>query len=171
MQNRYHRLLGLIAVAMLSTMIISVSTSQKSFARSQVTINGADATFPFPLIDKWRVAYQKVHPNVNISYQSVGSGGAVKQFTEKTVDFSASDAPLNAQERQAAPGTVQIPESIGSVAVAYHIPGIPTKTFKFTGPVLAEIFEGKITKWNDPQIKVLNPGIRLPATNIVVVHR
>jgi len=168
---RNQRLLGLIEVAMLSTMIISVSASQKSFARSQVTINGAGATFPFPLIDTWRVAYQKVHPNVNINYQSIGSGGGVKQFTEKTVDFGASDAPLNAHERQAAPGAVHIPETIGSVAVAYHIPGIPTKTLKFTGPVLAEIFEGKITKWNDPQIKALNPGISLPAANIVVVHR
>jgi phosphate transport system substrate-binding protein len=148
-----------------------LSTSQKSFAPNQVTLNGAGATFPFPLIDTWRVAYQKVHPNVNINYQSIGSGGGVKQFTAKTVDFGASDAPLNAQERQAAPGTVQIPETIGSVAVVYHIPGIPTKTLKFTGPVLAEIFEGKITKWNDPQIKTLNPGISLPATNIVVVHR
>jgi phosphate transport system substrate-binding protein len=171
MQMRNQRLLGLIAVAMLSIMIISVSTSHKSFARNQVTINGAGATFPFPLIDAWRVAYQKVHPNVNINYQSIGSGGGVKQFTEKTVDFGASDAPLNAQERRAAPGAVQIPETIGSVAVAYHIPGIPTKTLKFTGPVLAEIFERKITKWNDPQIKALNPGISLLATNIVVVHR
>jgi phosphate transport system permease protein/phosphate transport system substrate-binding protein len=171
MQMRNQRLLGLIAVAVLSAMILSVNVSQKSFARSQVTINGAGATFPFPLIDTWRVAYQKVHPNVNINYQSIGSGGGVKQFTEKTVDFGASDAPLNAQERQAAPGAVHIPETIGSVAVAYNIPGIPTKTLKFTGPVLAEIFEGKITKWNDPQIKALNPGISLPATNIVVVHR
>ena len=164
-------MIGLITVVMLSTMILSVSVSQKSFARSQVTINGAGATFPFPLIDTWRVAYQKVHPNVSINYQSIGSGGGVKQFTKKTVDFGASDAPLNAQERQAAPGAVHIPETIGSVAVAYHISGIPTKTLKFTGPVLAEIFEGKITKWNDPQIKALNPGISLPATNIVVVHR
>jgi phosphate transport system substrate-binding protein len=171
MQNRNQRLLGLIAVAMLSTMIISVSASQKSFGQSQVTINGAGATFPFPLIDTWRVAYQKVHPNVNINYQSIGSGGGVKQFTAKTVDFGASDAPLNTEERQAAPGAVQIPETIGSVAVAYNIPGIPTKTLKFTGPVLADIFQGKISKWNDPQIQALNPGVSLPASNIVVVHR
>ncbi|MFY9799024.1 MAG: phosphate ABC transporter substrate-binding protein PstS [Candidatus Nitrosopolaris sp.] len=171
MQNRNQRLLGLIAVAMLSTMIISVSASQKSFAQNQVTLNGAGATFPFPLIDTWRVAYQKVHPDVNINYQSIGSGGGVKQFTAKTVDFGASDAPLTAEERQAAPGAVQIPETIGSVAVAYNIPGIPTKTLKFTGPVLADIFQGKITKWNDPQINALNPGENLPDANIVVVHR
>jgi phosphate transport system substrate-binding protein len=171
MQIGSRRLLGLIAVAMLSTMIISVSASNKSFAQSQVTLNGAGATFPFPLIDTWRVVYQKVHPNVNINYQSIGSGGGVKQFTAKTVDFGASDAPLTAEERQAALGAVQIPEAIGSVAVAYNIPGIPTKTLKFTGPVLADIFQGKITKWNDPQIQALNPGVSLPAAHIVVVHR
>jgi len=171
MQNKNQRLLALIAFAMLSTTIISVSASQKTFAQSQVTLNGAGATFPFPLLDTWRVAYQKVHPNVNINYQSIGSGGGVKQFTAKTVDFGASDAPLNAGERQAAPGAVQIPETIGSVVAAYNIPGIPTKTLKFTGPVLVNIFLGKITKWNDPQIKALNPGVNLPNSNIAVVHR
>jgi phosphate transport system substrate-binding protein len=171
MQNRNQLLLGYIAVAMLSTTIISITASQKSFAPNQVTLNGAGASFPFPLIDTWRVAYQEVHPNVNINYQSIGSGGGVKQFTAKTVDFGASDAPLNAKERQAAPGAIQIPETIGSVALAYNIPGIPTKTLKLTGPVLADIFQGKITKWNDPKIKVLNPGVNLPNANIVVVHR
>src|ERR1700739_3719546 len=140
MQNTNQRLLAMIAVTMLSITIISVSASQKSFAQSQVTLNGAGATFPFPLLDTWRVAYQKDHPNVNINYQSIGSGGGVKQFTAKTVDFGASDAPLNAGERQAAPGAVQIPETIGSVVAAYNIPGILTKTLKLTGPVLADIF-------------------------------
>ncbi len=168
---RNQRLLGLVAVALLSTTIISVNASQKSFAQSQVTLNGAGATFPFPLIDTWRVAYQKVHPSTNINYQSIGSGGGVQQFTAKTVDFGASDAPLTATERQAAPGAVQIPETIGSVVVAYNVPGIPTKTMKFTAPVLADIFQGKITKWNDPQIQALNPGVSLPTDNIVVIHR
>src|SRR5215470_14331441 len=170
-QMRNQRLIGLITVVMLSTMILSVSVSQKSFARSQITINGAGATFPFPLIDTWRVAYQKVHPNVNINYQSIGSGEGVRQFAAKTVDFGASDTPLTAEERQAVPGVVQIPETIESVVVAYNIPGIPTKMLKFTGPVLADIFQGNITKWNDPRIKALNPGVSLPDANIVVVHR
>jgi phosphate transport system permease protein/phosphate transport system substrate-binding protein len=152
-------------------MIVSTIASQRSFAQAQVTINGAGATFPFPLIDTWRVAYQKVHPNVNINYQSIGSGGGVKQFTAKTVDFGASDAPLTNQERQAAPGAVQIPETIGSVVAAYNIPGVPSKALKFTGSLLADIFQGKITKWNDPQIKALNPGVNLPDANIAVVHR
>jgi phosphate transport system substrate-binding protein len=167
---RNQRLLGLIVVALLSTVIISVSASQKSFAQGQVTLNGAGSTFAFPLIDTWRVAYQKVNPNVNINYQSIGSGGGVKQFTAKTVDFGASDAPLSATEQKAAPGAVQIPALIGSVVPAYNIPGI-AKGLKFTGPVLADIFQGKITKWNDPQILALNPGKSLPAANIVVVHR
>jgi phosphate transport system permease protein/phosphate transport system substrate-binding protein len=152
-------------------MIVSAIASQKSFAQGQVTINGAGATFPFPLIDTWRVAYQKVHPNVNINYQSIGSGGGVKQFTAKTVDFGASDAPLTDQERKAAPGAVQIPETIGSVAIAYNIPGIPSKSLKFTGQVLADIFLGKVKTWNDPEIKSLNPTENLPSANIAVVHR
>jgi phosphate transport system substrate-binding protein len=171
MQDRNQRLIGLIVVAMLPTMIISVGASQKSYPQSQLTINGAGATFPFPLIDTWRVAYQKVHPDVNINYQSIGSGEGVKQFTAKIVDFGASDTPLTAEELQAAPGAIQIPETIETIAVAYNIPGIPTMTLKLTGPVLADIFQGKITKWNDPQIKALNPGVNLPDGNIVVVHR
>ena len=164
------RLIDLIAVVLICIMLMSVSISEKSFALSQVTINGAGSTFIFPLMNTWRIDYQQMNPGTHINYQSIGSGG-VKQFTAKTVDFGASDAPLNAEERQAAPGAVQIPETIGSVAVAYNIPGIPTKTLKFTGPVLADIFQGKITKWNDPQIQALNPGVSLPSVNIVVVHR
>jgi len=172
MQMKNQGLIGLIAgVASICIIFMSVSGSENSFALSQLTINGAGSTFVFPLMDTWRIAYQKVQPNVNINYQSIGSGGGVKQFTAKTVDFGASDAPLNAEERQAALGAVQIPETIGSVAVAYNVPGIPTNTLKLTGPVLADIFQGKITKWNDPQIKALNPGVNLPNSNIVVVHR
>jgi len=171
MEKRNKSILVVIAATMLCITMMSVTVAIKSFAQSQVTLNGAGATFPFPLIDTWRIAYQKVHPHVNINYQSIGSGGGVKQFTVKTVDFGASDAPLNAKERQAAPGAIQIPETIGSVALAYNIPGIPTKTLKLTGPVLADIFQGKITKWNDLKIKALNPGVNLPNANIVVVHR
>jgi phosphate transport system substrate-binding protein len=169
MRNR--GLIGSIALAYIHILLMSLTASENSFALSQVTIKGAGSTYVFPLMDTWRIAYQKVHPNVNINYQSIGSSRGVKLFTSKIVDFGASDAPLNAEERQAAPGAVQIPETIGSVAVGYNIPGIPTKTLKFTGPVLADIFQGKIAKWNDPQIKVLNPGVNLPTANIVVVHR
>jgi phosphate transport system substrate-binding protein len=136
-----------------------------------ITINGAGATFPFPLIDTWRVEYQSVNPSVSINYQSIGSGGGVRQFTERTVDFGASDAPLTQEEMQALASTpVHIPETIGSVVAAYNLPGID-KGLKLTGPVLADIFAGKITRWDDPRIRELNPDLSLPAADIVVVHR
>jgi phosphate transport system substrate-binding protein len=136
-----------------------------------VTINGAGATFPFPLIDTWRVEYQSVNPSVNINYQSIGSGGGVRQFTERTVDFGASDAPLTQEEMQALSSTpVHIPETIGSVVAAYNIPGID-KGLKLTGPVLADIFAGKITRWDDPRIMELNSGLSLPPADIITVHR
>jgi phosphate transport system substrate-binding protein len=134
-------------------------------------INGAGATFPFPLIDTWRVEYQKVNPAININYQSIGSGGGVRQFTEKTVDFGASDAPLTGEEVQALSSTpVHIPETIGSVVAAYNIAGID-KGLKLTGQILSDIFSGKVTKWDDPKIKEINPDLPLPANDIVVVHR
>jgi phosphate transport system substrate-binding protein len=136
-----------------------------------ITINGAGATFPFPLIDTWRVEYQSVNPSVSINYQSIGSGGGVRQFTERTVDFGASDAPLTQEEMQALASTpVHIPETIGSVVAAYNLPGID-KGLKLTGRVLADIFAGKITRWDDPRIRELNPDLSLPAADIVVVHR
>jgi phosphate transport system permease protein/phosphate transport system substrate-binding protein len=146
--------------------------SQLSQQQGQITINGAGATFPFPLIDTWRVEYQNVNPNVNINYQSIGSGGGIRQFTERTVDFGASDAPLSESDTQALPGpAVHIPETIGSVVAAYNINGVPEKGLKLTGPVLADIFLGQITTWNDPRIQELNPELTLPSENIVVVHR
>jgi phosphate transport system substrate-binding protein len=137
-----------------------------------ITINGAGATFPFPLIDTWRVEYQSVNPSININYQSIGSGGGVRQFTERTVDFGASDAPLTEEELQALSSStpVHIPETTGSVVAAYNIAGID-KGLKLTGPVLADIFVGKITRWDDTRIRELNPDLSLPADDIVVVHR
>jgi phosphate transport system substrate-binding protein len=136
-----------------------------------ITLNGAGATFPFPLIDTWRVEYQSVNPSVSINYQSIGSGGGVRQFTERTVDFGASDAPLSEEEMQALSSTpVHIPETIGSVVAAYNIPGID-KGLKLTGPVLADIFAGKITRWDDSRIRELNQDLSLPSADIVVVHR
>jgi phosphate transport system substrate-binding protein len=161
-------LIGISAAILLST---STILSGAVYAQNTVTINGAGATFPFPLIDTWRVDYQKVHPEVNINYQSIGSGGGVKQFTEKTVDFGASDAPLTQNENQKASGAVHIPETIGSVVAAYNIPSIPDKGLKLSGEVLADIFLGKITKWNDPNIQSLNTDKTLPGDDIVVVHR
>lgn len=135
------------------------------------TVNGAGATFPFPLIDTWRKEYQKVNPTANINYQSIGSGGGIKQFTEKTVDFGASDAPLSPSEMARAPNTVHIPETTGSIVVSYNLPSIPQKGLKLSGPILADIFLGKIQSWNDPQIVSLNPDVHLPDASILVVHR
>jgi len=142
-----------------------------STAQQRIELNGAGATFPFPLIDTWRVEYQKIKPEVNINYQSIGSGGGVKQFTEKTVDFGATDAPLTFLEMEKAPGAVHIPETIGSIVISYNIPEVPDKGLKLTGSILADIYLGKITKWNDPQIQKLNPDLFLPAQTIIVAHR
>jgi phosphate transport system permease protein/phosphate transport system substrate-binding protein len=132
---------------MLLASLMPVALSQAAFAQKSVTINGAGATFPFPLIDTWRVEYKKVNPSVNLNYQSIGSGGGIRQFTEKTVDFGATDAPLTAAQRTALPGdAVHIPETIGSVVAAYNVPGINQKGMKLTGPILADIFLGKITR-------------------------
>lgn len=147
------------------------SQLQQGGGGQSITINGAGATFPFPLIDTWRVEYQSVNPSVNINYQSIGSGGGVRQFTERTVDFGASDAPLTEEEMQSLPSTpVHIPETIGSVVAAYNIPGID-KGLKLTGPILADIFAGKIARWDDPRIRELNPDLTLPSADIITVHR
>jgi phosphate transport system substrate-binding protein len=149
-----------------------VPTPGELQGQTSQTINGAGATFPFPLIDTWRVEYQEVNPNTSINYQSIGSGGGIRQFTERTVDFGASDAPLRANETSALAGpAVHIPWTIGSVVPAYNIDGVPEKGLNITGPVLADIFLGKITTWDDPQITELNPDLQLPSADITVVHR
>ena len=160
----------LLAIFIAATLIAGLGmliVPKIAFAQ-QITINGAGATFPFPLIDTWRVEYQTVKPEVSINYQSIGSGGGIKQFTEKTVDFGATDAPLTIEEAQRAPGAVHIPETIGSVVAPYNL---PVEGLKLTGPILADIYLGKITKWNDPKIQSINSGKSLPAEDIVVVQR
>ncbi len=161
----------LVAAVLVMASMIPASFSSNLIAQGPVNLNGAGATFPFPLIDTWRVEYQTVDPNTNVNYQSIGSGGGIKQFTENTVDFGATDAPLTPEEVANAPGAVHIPETIGSVVPAYNIPEVPESGLKFTGPVLAGIFLGKITKWNDPRLIELNPDANLPDENIIVVHR
>lgn len=147
------------------------STPDTPDSRYVYNVNGAGATFPFPLIDLWRVEYNNDFDNVNLNYQSIGSGGGIKQHIEKTVNFAASDAPLTTKERALAPNTLHIPETIGGVTVVYNIPEIPQSGLKLTGKVISNIFMGNITKWNDPLIKDLNPGLSLPNQEIVVAHR
>jgi len=137
----------------------------------EFTLTGAGATFPFPLIDLWRVEYNNVQNNVNLNYQSIGSGGGIKQHIEKTVNFAASDKPMSEAERELAPGTLHIPESIGGVVVVYNIPEVPNKGLKLTADVVAGIFLGEITRWNDPAITAENPGLNLPDKEIVTAHR
>lgn len=136
-----------------------------------VQINGAGATFPFPIYSKWFDEYHKQHPNIEINYASIGSGGGIRQLTNETVFFGASDGPMTNEQLASAPGAVlHFPTVLGGVVPSYNIPGV-TANLKFTGAVLAEIYLGKITKWNDPGIAKLNPGVKLPATDIAVVHR
>ena len=172
MHEKYGRgmTVALLGVMLLVSMI-PLTLSTAAYAQESVTINGAGATFPFPLIDTWRVEYKKIKPNVDLNYQSIGSGGGVKQFTEKTVDFGASDAPLSRTEEQALSSpAVHIPETIGSVVAAYNIEGVESG-LKLTGPLLADIYLGKITSWDDPAIKNENPGVNLPSKPILVVYR
>ena len=134
-----------------------------------VTLTGAGATFPAPIYSKWFSDYGQAH-GVQVNYQSIGSGGGIQQVTAGTVDFGASDAPMSAEEEGKVPGILQLPTVLGAVAVTYNLPGL-AQPLKLSGPVLASIFLGKVTKWNDPAIEADNPGVALPATNIAVVHR
>ena len=146
------------------------TTVQPSKVIETVTLNGAGATFPYPLISKWSSEYNKINPKAQINYQSVGSGAGIKQITARTVDFGASDAPLSDQEYAGVSGLLQIPESIGAVVVAYNLPGIQ-KGVKLSGDVISDIFLGKIKKWNDPALVALNPSLKNIDANITVVRR
>jgi phosphate ABC transporter phosphate-binding protein len=164
--------LSLILVA--SSVPLSADAAKmpdKPTASKEFQINGAGATFPYPLIDTWRVEYKKLYPNVNLNYQSIGSGGGVKQHTEQTVDFGATDAPLTTKESQLADGTMHIPEAIGSVVLAYYLPEVPQSGLKLTGEIIADIYLGKIKKWNDPKIQEINQDLKLPDRSIVVTRR
>ncbi|MCA1247498.1 phosphate ABC transporter substrate-binding protein PstS [Massilia sp. MS-15] len=136
---------------------------------SAASITGAGATFPYPIYAKWAAAY-KTATGTEMNYQSVGSGAGIKQIKAKTVDFGASDMPLKAEELDAA-GLVQFPAIIGGVVTIVNLDGIAPGQLKLSGPVVADIYLGKVTKWNAPEIAALNPGVKLPATDITVVHR
>lgn len=135
-----------------------------------ISLNGAGATFPYPLYSKWMSEYARLHPDVLINYQSIGSGGGIRQISAKTVDFGATDAPMTSEEEAKAPGKlVHIPMTLGAVSVAYSIPGVTE--VKLDPEVLAAIFLGTVTKWNDKKIAASNAGVKLPDTAIVVAYR
>jgi phosphate transport system substrate-binding protein len=139
-------------------------------AQETVTLKGKGATFPYPLLSEMIAEYQKNHTNVQINYGSLGSGAGISALEQKTVDFAASDAPLSANDAAQAPNSLHIPETIGSVTVAYNLPGVPTG-LHLTGKIVADIFSGTVKTWNDSEIQSLNPNVNLPANAILVVHR
>src|SRR5439155_13666639 len=140
-------------------------------AQQKIQINGAGATFPFPIYSKWFSEYNKLHPTVEINYQSVGSGAGIRQLTNQTVFFGATDGPMTNEQLQAAPNKIlHFPTVLGGVVPIYNISGVKAE-LKFTGQILADIFLGKITKWNDPAIAKQNGGVNLPASDITVAHR
>ncbi len=147
----------------------------KPVPAGSITINGAGATFPFPLYSKWFYDYAFVDTSVKFNYQSIGSGGGIKQITEKTVDFGASDAILNDDQYKAAPGIQMVPTVAGALAIVTNIKGddgnVITASLKFPYTAVADIFLGKITKWNDPVLAAANPDVKLPNKDIIVVHR
>ena len=139
-------------------------------AEEATALTGAGATFPYPLYSKWMSEYQKVDPRVRINYQSIGSGGGIRQITERTVDFGASDAPMTDAELAKAPAKlVHVPATLGAVVVAYNLPGVTG--LELTPEGVAGIFLGDIKAWNDPEIAESNPGAKLPADAITVAHR
>jgi phosphate transport system substrate-binding protein len=134
-------------------------------------LTGAGATFPNPIYTKWFDAYAKA-TGVRINYQSIGSGGGIRQFTKGTVDFGATDGPMNDQQIAAVKGNVMhFPTVLGAVVVTYNLPALGKTALKFDGPIIADVFLGRITRWNDPRIATLNPGVKLPELDIIVVHR
>ena len=137
----------------------------------QTTLTGAGATFPYPIYSRWFSEYHKLHPDVEINYQSIGSGGGIRQVTAGTVDFGASDMPMNDKQlKEAKTKILNIPTVLGADVPAYNIPGVSGE-LKFTPEALAGIFLGKISKWNDKALTSVNPGVNLPDREIIVVHR
>ncbi|HET6142369.1 MAG TPA: phosphate ABC transporter substrate-binding protein PstS [Candidatus Acidoferrales bacterium] len=153
-------LVGLLAIA------TTLATAQ-----GQVLLNAAGATFPYPMYSKWFDLYRQVHPGVQINYQSIGSGGGIRQLLDKTVDFGASDGPMtDDQLKQASVPILHFPTVMGADVPSYNVPGVSAE-LNFTPEALAGIFLGKVTKWNDPAIASANSGVKLPGDDIVVVHR
>jgi len=149
---------------------IVLLTGISATASAQMMINGAGATFPYPIYSKWFDEYAKVDPSVRFNYQSIGSGGGQKQILSQTVDFGASDGPMSDENLAKAPGKIlHIPTVAGAVVITYNLPGNPA--LKCDGDTIAGIYLGQIKKWNDPKLTGLNPGVKLPDQDIVVVHR
>jgi phosphate ABC transporter phosphate-binding protein len=157
---------AIVLIAVIAGFVVYSSTGSTN---QPIRLSGAGATFPAPLIQKWSAEFRDM-TGVQVDYEGIGSGGGVKQFTDKTIDFGASDPPMKDSEYAAAPGVLHIPITIGGVVAIYNIQGI-AKGLNFTGEVLADIFRLNITRWNDQRLTALNPGTVLPDAQIVVCHR
>ena len=156
-------------------LVVVLATAVSLYSQGNLLINGAGATFPYPVYSKWFDEYHKAHGNIQVNYQSVGSGAGIKQVTEGTVDFGASDGPMNDeqikayQDKHGSP-ILHFPTVLGAAVPTYNVPGV-SAALNFTPEALAGIFLGRVTKWNDPLIAGANKGVNLPAKDIVVVHR
>jgi len=156
--------------AWIAALALLVTGALAQPAGAQTLINGAGATFPYPIYSKWFDEYAKIDPEVRFNYQSIGSGGGIKQISSRTVDFGASDGPMTDEQLKQAPAELlHIPTVLGAVVATYNLPGSPK--LRFAPDVVADIFLGKITKWNDSRIAATNPGVTLPDQLILVVHR
>ncbi len=152
-------------------LLASIACNNNGSGSGSVTLQGAGATFPAPLYQKWLSEYGNLHPNLKMDYQSIGSGGGIKQIKEQTVDFGASDSPMSDADLKSAPGEiVHIPTVLGAVVITYNLEGMK-QPLRFSPEVISDIFLGKIKKWNDPKIAADNAGVTLPANDITVVHR
>ena len=169
--SKSFRLVACFSAVALVLFSIACNGGSNSGANGSVSLQGAGASFPNPLYQKWMSEYGKVKPNVKLDYQSIGSGGGIKQFKEQTVDFGASDAPMKDEDLKSAPGEVlHVPTVLGAVVITYNLEGI-SNPLRFSPEALADIFLGKIKKWNDPKLAADNPGVTLPSADITVVHR
>ncbi|MEK6284745.1 MAG: phosphate ABC transporter substrate-binding protein PstS [Acidobacteriota bacterium] len=170
-QNRAARTIAAFLVAVLSALVLSACTSSPTGSNAEVRLTGAGATFPNPIYQKWFSEYNKAHPNLKFDYQSIGSGGGIRQISERTVDFGGSDAPMKDEDLKTAKGEIlHIPTVLGADVITYNLQGVSTD-LKLSPEAIAGIFLGHITKWNDPQIASSNPGANLPASDIATVHR
>ena len=152
-------------------LLILVGTFGASMHAAAQSLTGAGATFPNPIYTKWFDAYNK-KTGIQINYQSIGSGGGIRQYTEETVDFGATDGPMNQSQIQAVAGNVlHVPAVLGAVVVTYNLPSLGSTQLKFDGNLLVDIFMGRVTRWNDRKIAALNPGVKLPTMDLIVVHR
>jgi phosphate transport system substrate-binding protein len=160
-----------LKLMMVALLLVGQSLAHAQNQTKPALINGAGASFPYPLYSKWFSEYKKENPQVEINYQSIGSGGGIKQLIAKTVDFGASDAPMTDAELSSAPAPIlHFPTVMGAVVLTYNLPEVKT-AIHLTPDVLADIMLGKISKWNDPRLQALNKGIKFPATDIAVAYR